>query len=327
MHSFFWIAIRRWREEERTHNYGVKLTPDGYEVQYARSLGIGYAKKFVETIMQLLEELQQQSHPSDGSHPRPLQIIRTKNELSTCLKQEDTIGAILHFEGAEAIDSNLKQMEKDLAAYYQKGLRSLGLVWSRANSFGHGVPFKFPASPDIGPGLTHAGQGLVTECNEIGIIVDLAHLNLKGFMDVAKISKHPLVVSHSNVHAICRSSRNLLDKQIDLVADSNGVIGINFCPSMIRPDGRPEAPETPISMIIDHIDYIVKRIGIDHVALGSDFDGATMPDALKDAAALPALVYKLKKQYELDGLDALSEEFLDKLLYKNWQRVINDTWK
>src|SRR5690606_31073650 len=121
--------------------------------------------------------------------------------------QNGAVAAIFHIEGAEAIDTDLATLDVLHAA----GLRSLGIVWSRSNAFGHGVPFRFPATPDIGPGLTDAGKDLVKACNRLKILVDLSHLNEKGFRDVAAISDAPLVASHSNVHAICEHARNLTD--------------------------------------------------------------------------------------------------------------------
>ncbi|HEV2726673.1 MAG TPA: membrane dipeptidase, partial [Solirubrobacterales bacterium] len=119
--------------------------------------------------------------------------------------------AILHLEGAEAIDPQLEA----LGEWHAKGLRSLGPVWSRANAFAHGVQFAFPTSPDIGPGLTERGAALVAACAEVGILVDLSHMNEAGFWDVARMQPGPLVASHSGAHALCAASRNLTDAQLD----------------------------------------------------------------------------------------------------------------
>ena len=138
--------------------------------------------------------------------------------------------AVLHMEGCEAIDADLSALE----IFYAAGLRSLGPVWSRNNIFGHGVPFAFPMSPDTGPGLTDAGKRLVKECNRLGVLIDLAHLTEKGFWDVARLSDQPLVVSHSNVHAITPVARNLTDRQLDAVRESKGLVGLNFAVGMLR---------------------------------------------------------------------------------------------
>ena len=106
--------------------------------------------------------------------------------------------AVLHVEGAEAIDPELEA----LPFWYEAGLRSLGPVWSRPNWFAEGVPFRAPSSPDTGAGLTGAGRRLVTRCGGSGILVDVSHLNEHGFWDVAQIDAGPLVASHSGAHAL-----------------------------------------------------------------------------------------------------------------------------
>jgi membrane dipeptidase len=125
----------------------------------------------------------------------------------------------MHIEGAEAIGEELGELE----VLYAAGLRSIGPVWSRPNIFGHGVPFRFPADPEQGPGLTEAGKALVKRCNELGVLVDLSHMNAEGFRDIAGISTKPLVATHSNVHALSNSSRNLMDWQLDAIRESGGV--------------------------------------------------------------------------------------------------------
>ncbi|MEY8840506.1 dipeptidase, partial [Cribrihabitans sp. XS_ASV171] len=118
------------------------------------------------------------------------------------------MAAIFHIEGAEAIDPDLHMLD----VFHAAGLRSLGPVWSRPTLYGHGVPFRFPSGPDTGAGLTDLGLRLVRRCNELGIMLDLSHLNEAGFWDVARQSSAPLVASHSNAHAICPHSRNLTDR-------------------------------------------------------------------------------------------------------------------
>jgi len=243
-----------------------------------------------------------------------LMVVRTAAEIETCL-QNGTFAAILHYEGADPIDVELNQLE----LLYQAGLRSLGLVWSRSNAFAHGVPFRFPSSPDTGPGLTDAGKALVKACNQLGIMLDLSHLNEAGFWDVAKFSDAPLVATHSNVHALSPTSRNLTDKQLDAIKESDGMVGLNFAVAFLREDGESNA-DTPLATMINHIDYLVEKLGVERVGLGSDFDGATIPAAIEDAAGLPKLVDALRES----GYDDAS---LRKLLHENWVRVLQKTWK
>ncbi len=243
-----------------------------------------------------------------------LRVVRDAAQLRGCLAS-GTVAAILHFEGAEVIDPQLNALD----VFYRAGLRSLGLVWSRPNAFAEGVPFRFPSSPDTGPGLTVAGRELVRACNRMGVLVDLSHLNERGFWDVAGISAAPLVATHSNAHALSATPRNLLDSQLDAVRDSGGVVGVNFSVGFVREDGRRES-NTPLADIVRHFAYLADRMGVEHVAFGSDFDGTTVPDELGDVAGLPRLVEALRRA-------GFGEDDLRKLASENWLRVLDRTWK
>jgi membrane dipeptidase len=236
-----------------------------------------------------------------------LRLVRDAGELD---QDDGALAAVLHVEGAEPIGPGLDELEVLHAA----GLRSLGLTWSRPNIFATGVPFAFPGSPDQGPGLTDAGKALVKACEELGVLVDCAHLNARGFWDVAELSDRPLVVSHANAHAVCPSPRNLTDEQLRAVGESGGLVGLNFHVGFLRPDGA-EDPDTPLSTLAAHASHIAEVAGIDSVALGSDFDGATMPTDLADASRLPALLEALRAA-------GFSEQELEKVAWTNWRRVL-----
>ena len=243
-----------------------------------------------------------------------LKVVRSTGELRQCFN-EGTIAAIFHVEGAEAIDPSFDALE----VLHRAGLRSLGLVWSRPNLFGEGVPFGFPLSPDTGPGLTSLGRDLVRECNRRGILVDLSHLNEKGFWDVAALTDAPLVATHSNAHTVSASARNLTDRQLDAIRDSGGIVGVNFAVSFTRPDGGRSA-DTPLAAMATMFDYLCERMGVEHVAFGSDFDGTTVPAELGDVAGLPRLVDALRAR-------GFSEPDLRRLGTENWLRVLDATWK
>jgi len=223
--------------------------------------------------------------------------------------------AVLHLEGAEAIDPGLEALE----FWYQAGLRSLGPVWSRSNAFGHGVPFISPSSPDTGPGLTDAGRALVRGCAELGIMVDVSHLNEAGFWDLARLDLGPIVATHSAVHALCPTSRNLTDAQLDAIGASAGLVGIIFGCAFLRADFA-EDPDTPIELIAKHARYVADRIGVEHLALGSDFDGTLIPAAVGDAAGLPRVLDALAGA----GFDARE---LSAIAHGNWRRVLGAWWK
>jgi membrane dipeptidase len=242
-----------------------------------------------------------------------IRICRTSADLDRA-RADGAVAAVLHVEGAEAIDPDLHALDVLHAA----GLRSLGPVWSRHNLFGHGVPFRFPSTGDIGGGLTERGRALVRRCNRLRIMLDVSHLTETGFWDVARLSDAPLVATHSNAHAVCAHSRNLTDRQLAAIAESGGMVGLNFATSFLRPDGRKDA-RTPIEDMLRHLDHLIDRLGVDGVGLGSDFDGATVPQAIGDVAGLPRLVDAMRRH----GYDRAT---LEKLAHGNWLRVLKRTW-
>jgi membrane dipeptidase len=241
-----------------------------------------------------------------------LTICRSAADIRAAMAR-DSLAAIFHIEGVEAIDTDLAMLD----VLYAAGLRSLGIVWSRPNAFGNGVPFRFPASPDIGEGLTDAGKALVKACNRLKIQIDLSHLNEKGFRDVAALSDAPLVATHSNVHAICASSRNLTAWQLGAVRDSKGMVGLNFATGFLNPQGS-SGRGADLDMMLRHVDAMLEALGEDGVGLGSDFDGAGIPSEIGDVSGLPRLI----EAFERHGY---GHELIEKIAWKNWINVLERT--
>jgi membrane dipeptidase len=181
------------------------------------------------------------------------------------------------------------------------------------------VPFRCPSSPDTGPGLTDLGKALVAECNRLRIMIDLSHLNEKGFWDVAALSNAPLVATHSNAHAISPHSRNLTDKQLAAIRESGGMVGVNYAASFLRPDGKQDK-DTPADLIVQHVAYLLEHLGEDGVGLGSDFDGATIPAELGSAAGLQILVEKMRERQ-------FGTALIEKVCFRSWLRVLGRTWQ
>ena len=225
-------------------------------------------------------------------------------------REAGAIAAVMHVEGAEGIGPDLAELEVLHAA----GLRSLGPVWSRPNIFGHGVPFAYPSGPDIGPGLTDAGKRLVAECERLGIMVDVSHLNEAGFWDVARQTARPLVATHSNVHALSAQSRNLTEAQLSAIAESEGLVGLNFACVFLREDGAEDA-DTPLSVMVRHLAHLVERLGERGVAIGSDFDGALVPSGIGDAGGLQALVGAMREA-------GFGEDLVERICWRNWQDML-----
>jgi membrane dipeptidase len=284
---------------------GPPAAGDGsrYEAELAAPISQELAAAAVARTFGRLIALEREGHVAIARGPGDLDAAREAGVLA----------AVAHVEGAEAIDPGLEALD----LWHAAGLRSLGPVWSRPNAFAHGVPFAFPSSPDTGPGLTAAGERLVRRCAELGIAVDLSHLNEAGFWDIARIDAAPLIASHSGAHALSQSSRNLTDEQLDAIGASGGLVGIVFAVAFLREDGNEDA-DTPLERIVAHARHVADRIGVEHVALGSDFDGAMVPSELGDVAGLPRL------------LDALREEFteaeVEAIAWDNWRRVLEAAW-
>lgn len=271
-------------------------------------LAPGQADALAETMAmaRLLFDLESRSQGS-------VRVCRSAGDIRQSMA-DGSFAAVLHIEGLEMVGPDLDA----LTVLQQAGLRTLGPVWSRPNIFAHGVPFRYPSSPDIGPGLTDAGRALIAACNRLKIMVDLSHMNEQGFWDVEQISEAPLVASHSNAHALCPHSRNLTERQLDAIRASGGLVGINFGVLFLREDGVKRG-DTTLERIADHIVYVADRIGIDHVAFGSDFDGTMVPDGLRDASGLPRLMDVLEKR----GFD---QDSLDKIAHGNWINVLARIW-
>lgn len=242
-----------------------------------------------------------------------LRICKTSADIQSSI-DAGVMAAVMHLEGAEAIDPDFHALD----VLFEAGLRSLGPVWSRPTIFGEGVPFRFPARPDVGVGLSELGKRLIKRCNEKRIMIDLSHLNEAGFWDVAELSDAPLVATHSNAHALCAHSRNLTDKQLDAIAESDGMVGLNFATAFLRQDGQMRS-DVPITTMLRHIDYMISRLGEERVGIGSDFDGAQVPEAIGSAAGLGALRQAMRDH-------GYGEALVAKLAHGNWLRVLEKTW-
>lgn len=281
-----------------------EMTKDSYDLPLPEPIDCSDALSVVASQIAILRELERLG---------ALNICKSVADIRAAF-QEGKLAAIFHVEGAEAIDADLHMLDVLHAA----GLRSIGPVWSRPTIFGEGVPFRFPSTPDIGDGLTDHGLALIRRCNALNIMVDLSHLNEAGFWDVARHSQAPLVATHSNAHAITPHSRNLTDDQLRAIAESDGMVGLNFAVAFLREDGKMLA-DVPIAQMLRHLDHLIGILGEDRVGLGSDYDGAVVPEALTDVSALPKLLQAMAEH----GYD---ETLIEKLCHGNWMRVLEKTW-
>ena len=142
------------------------------------------------------------------------------------------------------------------------------------------------------------------------ILIDLSHLNERGFWDVANLSSRPLIATHSNSHELCEHSRNLTNYQLKAIKESKGIVGINFATAFLRPDGR-MISDTNLDLILKHADHLIEHLGEEGVAIGSDFDGAIVPDKIKDLSGINLLKQRM---YESN----YGKEIIEKIFFKNW---------
>jgi membrane dipeptidase len=261
-----------------------------------------YIQKGAHELLNLVEE------PKNK-----LMFIKSVADLEKAEK-EGKVGVVFHIEGVGGFDSDFHLMN----ILYRLGLRSFGITWSDENIFGTGSSF-MPNAPKDTRGITAEGRELILEANRLGIIVDVSHLSDKSFWDVLEITQKPIIASHSSCRAISPHVRNLDDEMIQALADANGVMGINFGNSFLRKDCERNA-DTPLSVVIDHVDHVVNLVGADHVAFGSDFDGTAVPDEIQDVTGFN----KLREEMEKRGY---SKQDLNKICHGNFIRIFNAVWQ
>ena len=227
-------------------------------------------------------------------------IVTTKESLVETMRDKK-LAIILAIENSDAVEGSLNV----LRMLFKLGVRSIGLTHNPRSLAADGV-----GESRTGGGLTTFGVQLIEEMNRLGIIVDLAHISEKGFWDALEVSKKPVIVSHGNCKALCNHRRNLTDDQIRGLASKGGVIGITFVPRFV------DEKKPSLNRLLDHIDHAVDIAGIDHVGLGSDFDGGGT--LLKDVTELPRITEGLlERGYE--------ENEIKKILGENFIRVLLET--
>lgn len=300
--GLFAISIAPWIGSQ-TRGSRESLPNGGYAWPYSPQISLELAQSAVATQRKTYQTLL-----TEGTDR--IVAIKRKRDLEKLTPQR--LGILLHLEGADPISEDLSNFDE----WYELGLRSIGVTWSRPNVFGHGVPIRFPCTPNVGPGLTPAGLALLKRCSSMGVLVDVSHLNEAGFWDVIREANGPVVASHSNYHSICPSSRNLTDEQARAIKDTGGVIGLNFGCHDVRPDGK-EDSDTSCDLLVAHCLHGLELVGEDCVALGSDFDGTKVPQEIGDVTGLARLHDSLRAK-------GLSAEVIDKICQRNWLRVLTE---
>lgn len=284
-------------------------------------------------------------------NPGKAGFARSVGDIERLVK-EGKFAAMLGMEGGHAIDNDLKKLEH----FYGRGVRYMTLTWN--NSTDWATSASDETNPDAKlphRGLTDFGKSVVKKMNDLGMMVDISHVGEQTFWDVMKITRKPVIASHSSVWALCPHRRNLKDDQLRAIKKNGGVVFINFNPGFIdstytkKENAMLEAnkalkdsiertlsgddfireqygaelmmakfdPLKPsLSALIDHFDYIAKLIGVDHVGIGSDFDGIRItPAEMNDVTYLPNITRELLRR----GYSAAD---VTKILGGNFLRVV-----
>ena len=280
-----------------------------------------------------------------ASNPKDIALAKSKAEIDSILKTGKIV-AVIGVEGGNMIESSMDNLVK----LHDRGAKYLTLTWN------YNLPWVSCAAMESGKmgaenkGLTDHGKAIIRKMNELGMLVDLSHGGEKTFYDVMATTSKPILVSHSNAYRLCPHFRNLKDAQLEALKKNGGVVGVNFYSGFLDPKyesrlrkvykqqfGKKAEPtlstwdmydqlpkesryqvDAPLSKLLDHIDYLVKKVGMDHVAVGSDFDGIeSAPQGLEDVSKLPLLTKGLLER-------GYAREDIAKIMGLNFLRILSE---
>jgi membrane dipeptidase len=281
----------------------------------------------------------------------PDKIVKVANskELFKAVNQKK-LAAMIGVEGGHMIENNLDNLDY----FYKRGTRYMTLTWNNSTDWATSAYDETFNKELTHKGLTDFGKQVVQRMNTMGMLVDVSHVGEETFKDVINTTTKPIIATHSGVYAICPHQRNLKDYQIQAIAKNGGVIQVNFYSGFLDPNyfknkdaflekhkeevdslyktgkekhaveevmfakykSESEALRAPFSLLMEHIEYIIKLVGVDYVGLGSDFDGIeSTPQLLDDVTTYPLITKALVEK-------GYSEKDIDKILGGNFLRVL-----
>ncbi len=329
----------------------VKWKRGGLDVQmFSIYVPERYKSNHFSYVMKLIDKLEE----NQAENPESFVLCTNYEQLMSGISSGKFCG-LMGAEGGNMIEGSMENLE----TLYSRGVRYLGLTWNTSNAIG--VSARDETERGKGGGLTEFGRQVVARMNELGMLIDVSHLGETAFWEVTELSNSPIIASHSNVFNLAPHYRNLTDEQIKAIAKSGGYIGINFFYKFLDPSGNSAQIKniqssyksairrfedeyiddpvvfnekryeyltenklnggTPIDILIDHIDYIVKLVGADYVGLGSDFDGSIVTaNELYDATCYPIITKKLVER-------GYTEQDIRKILGGNFLRVFKQVCK
>lgn len=295
-----------------------KLKKGGLNVPFFAAYTHGYYNNTPRSLSRTLA-LINALHWIEKQNRDDFKIVTSVKDINNAIK-EGKIAAVPTIEGAYSIDEdNYKGLLKQ---YHDLGIRVLGFTWNYANNLGEGASgiYGDPLNTISPKGITKLGKKVVRKMNKLGMIIDVSHISEQTFWDIIKISKDPIIASHSGVYNLKQHQRNLKDDQIKALANNGGVIGVVLYPEFLS-----DSKEVYIKDYVEHIDYIVNLVGIDYVGIGSDFDGASMPIDLRDSSEIYKIVDELRRRkYSDDDIEKILGKNMIRILEKVTNKVIED---
>lgn len=339
------------KNNPNTQSDFVKWKKGGLDVQvFSIYVPERYKSGHFSYVMKLIDRMEEYSQ----TYSETFVLCKNYAELEQGLQSGKFCG-LMGCEGGKMVEGSMENLE----TLHNRGVRYLGLTWNTSNEIA--ISARDETEKGKKGGLTDFGRQVVKRMNELGMLIDVSHLGETAFWEVAELSSSPIIASHSNVYNLAPHYRNLTDDQIKAIAKSGGYIGINFFNKFIDPspnvgqirsiqnkyengsrqfEGEYENDltgfnekryeyitnnysegGTPVDMLIDHIDYIVKLVGVDYVGLGSDFDGSiTTVNEIYDATCYPIITKKLVER-------GYSEQDIRKILGLNFIRVFKQVCK
>ena len=278
-------------------------------------------------------------------YPTKIELAKSSADIER-IQKSGKIAALIGIEGGNMIEGSISNLEK----LYERGARYLTLTWNYNLPWATAAAIEIKTKGSKNKGLNEQGEAIIKRMNELGMMVDLSHAGKQTFYDVMRISSKPVLVSHSNAAALTPHYRNLDDKQLEALKENGGVIGVNlyseFLDSKYRsrvkrlyrshfkeaadnklsvdkmysklPKALKHKADAPFETVLKHIDYLVSKVGIDHVAIGSDFDGITSaPQQLEDVSKFPILTQALLEK-------GYSQADVAKIMGLNFLRILKE---
>lgn len=256
-----------------------------------------YVHRSYDYTQELLDTFDQLVTPD-----KPMKKVLNSSQILECYNSQ-TLGGLLTIEGGEPIGDSLERLRE----FYHRGVRLMTLTWNRQNAIARGV------RAQGSEGLTAFGRQVVREMETLGMIVDCSHLSDQALDDLLDLCSKPIVASHSNSRELLGHPRNLTDQQLKQIAQTGGLVGLTFAGVFVDSDPK----KVTLDRALDHLERLINQAGIDHVGLGSDFDGFTAPYGLvmADCTGLPGIAQGLRDR-------GYGEADVEKVMGLNWLRVV-----